>query len=46
MNWIKFSYDKRYLQGIQLSKNGYFVIATWSSDVINKAAPKEKQEKR
>ena len=28
LNWIKFTYDKRIIQGIQLSKNGYFVLAT------------------
>lgn len=28
LNWIKLSFDKRLIHGIQLSKNGYFVLAT------------------
>lgn len=39
LNWIKLSAERRYLQGVQLSKNGYFVVASCAKETartINK----------
>lgn len=46
LNWIKLTSERRFIHGIQLSKNGYFVLATCGKDGVEASSKKSQAESR